>query len=64
MKDKELNKITIDENALKVSIIDKKTYSIKISFEGKVPETWAGSCFGSTISKEEWEAIMKNETMD
>lgn len=64
MKDKELNKITIDENALKVSIIDKKTHSIRISFEGKVPEMWVESYFGSTISKEEWEAIMKNETLD
>lgn len=64
MKDKELNKIIIDENAIKVSIINKKTHSIRSSFEGKVPKTWVGSCFGSTISKEEWEAIMKNETMD
>lgn len=32
MKDKELNKIMIDENAIKASIIDKKTHSIRISF--------------------------------
>lgn len=64
MKDKELNKIMIDENAIKASIIDKKTHSIRISFEGKVPETWTESYFGSTIKKEEWAEMMKNETLD
>lgn len=64
MKDKELNKIMIDENAIKASIIDKKTHSIRISFEGKVPETWTESYFGSTIKKEEWAEMMKNEVLD
>lgn len=64
MKDKELNKIMIDENAIKASIIDKKTHSIRIPFEGKVPETWTESYFGSTIKKEEWAEMMKNEALD
>lgn len=64
MKDKELNKIMVDENAIKASIIDKKTHSIRISFEGKVPETWTESYFGSTIKKEEWAEMMKNEALD